>query len=410
MPWRFTPLTVALALALLAGACSSESSDSSSTSLADELVAPGTACDETAAVGEEGETVAEIVESVASEAGLSSVLYQVTRGDELIAADAVGESQAGVDADQSMRFRTGNVAFAWMGTLLLLFDEHGDASLDDPVSEWLPDLDVPNADEVTLKMLAQSTSGYPDYVPDAAFNDDFYADPFRQWKPSELLDVAFAQEPFYEPGTAWNYAHTNYVILGAALAEIGGKPLDELLTEMVTQPMGLDATAAALTPALPVPALHTYSSERSVWEETTFWNPSWQTAPGSVFSTDICDLAASAVAVGTGTLLSDEAYASMVAPDTVELGAAPDTCPEGACRQNTESVFYGLGVISISDWIVQTPLFGGMGAVHAYLPEADLAVAIVTVAGQASEVDENYAMGIWKSIAEELTPEHVPPG
>lgn len=48
-------------------------------------------------------------------------------------------------------------------------------------------------------------------------------------------------------------------------------------------------------------------------------------------------MAASARAVGTGEILTDDVY-------------------------------YAPGVIVMNDWIVQTPLFGGMGAVHAYLP------------------------------------------
>jgi hypothetical protein len=78
------------------------------------------------------------------------------------------------------------------------------------------------------------------------------------------------------------------------------------------------------------------------------------------------------------------------------------------CRQNTENTYYALGVIVMSDWVAQTPLFGGMGAVHAYLPEEDLAVAIAAVAGPDSEVDKNFAMQLWQSIAEELSPNNVP--
>ncbi len=45
-------------------------------------------------------------------------------------------------------------------------DEHK-LSLDDTVGKWLPDL--PDANQVTLKMLANMTSGYVDYVTDPSF-------------------------------------------------------------------------------------------------------------------------------------------------------------------------------------------------------------------------------------------------
>lgn len=364
--------------------------------------------DQEVAVGADGEAIATIVESAVAANDLTSVVYRVTRDGELLAADAIGDTVTGIPATQDMHFRNGNVAFAYMGTLLLLMAEEGIVELDDPVSTWLPDLDVPGVDTVTLKMLAASTSGYPDYVLDDTFVDSFLEDPFRQISPAELLDYAFATPPWYAPGTAWNYAHTNYVILGEALSAAGGAPLGDLLSEWVIEPMGLRSTAPVLDPLVPEPVLHTFSTERGVFEETTFWNPSWQTAPGSVVATDICDLVDSAAAIGTGELLDEASFALMLAPETAELGPPPEGCP--VCRQFDEAQYYGLGVIVRAGWIHQTPLFGGAGAVHAYLPSEGLAVAIVAVSGAGTEANTNHAVRIWTSLAAELTPENVPPG
>jgi len=368
-----------------------------------------TACSNaTVRIGTDGNTIAQTVEQAFIDNGLASVLYRVTKAGELIAAGALGDSMTGVPADQSMHFRNGNVAFGYMGTLLLLMNENGEVSLDDPVSKWLPDLALPNADKVTLAMLADSTSGYPDYVPNDTFANAFLDDPFKGFTPKDLIDIGLSTPPWYEPGTAWNYAHTNYVILGEALAAAGGKPLGDLLTERVIETIGLTNTAPVITPGMPEPVLHTFSTERDVFEETTFWNPSWQTAPGSVIATNICDMVTSAAAIGTGLLLTNESYNRMIAPVMAQLGLPPASCPKGVCRQLSDTTYYGLGVIIMSDWIVQTPMFGGQGSVHAYLPSEDLAVAIVAVTGQNSKPNTNYAQQIWQSITTELTPKHVP--
>ena len=72
--------------------------------------------------------------------------------------------------------------------------------------------------------LAQMTSGYPDYViGNDAFGAELYDDPFRQWEPDELLSFATSKPLLYEPGTNWNYAHTNYVLLGRALEKATGE-------------------------------------------------------------------------------------------------------------------------------------------------------------------------------------------
>ena len=59
-----------------------------------------------------------------------------------------------------MHFRIGAMAIPYLINVLLQLQDQGRLSLDDPVSNWLPDL--PNADRVTLRMLASNTSGYPD--------------------------------------------------------------------------------------------------------------------------------------------------------------------------------------------------------------------------------------------------------
>src|SRR5690606_19686200 len=160
---------------------------------ADEEPAPttsvsATCADEDVAVGTDGESIAQIVADAVAADDLTSVLDRVTRDGELTAAGAVGDSVTGIPVTPDMHFRNGNVAFSYLGTLLLLMAEEGIVSLDDTVATWLPDLDVPGADAVTLKMLVASTSGYPDYVPDDGFVDRFLADPFQHLTPQELID------------------------------------------------------------------------------------------------------------------------------------------------------------------------------------------------------------------------------
>ena len=395
---------VAMCVALVVPtACTPGSSETEGT----QSPSSGAACtNKETSSGADGDFIAKTVRDYANKEGLTSVVYRVARDGELIAARAVGDTVTGVPATQQMHFRNGNVAFAYMGTLLLLMAEAGVLRLDDPVSKWLPAWNLPNADKVTLRMLVYSTSGYPDYVPDETFDKALLSDPFQQMTPRRLLGYAFRTPPLYAPGTGWNYAHTNYVILGAALEAVGKKPLGELLTEKVIAPMGLENTRPVLTPEVPEPVLHSFNTERGVYEDATYWNPSWQTAPGSVIATNICDMLVSAEKVGTGALLSRASFDQMLTPEKGELGPVPAGCT--VCRQFDEHQFYGAGVLVRSGWIHQTPLFGGAGAVHAYLPSAKLAVAMVAVSGKTSKPGVNHAVNIWTALAEKLTPDNVP--
>ena len=364
--------------------------------------------------------ISTVVREAMREQHLRAVIVRVTKGDRVIATKAFGSSLDGVPATTRMRFRNGAVAFAYVSTLLLRHVDAGRVRLDDTVDQWLPDL--PNADRVTLRMLANQTTGYPDYERDPAFEAAFEADPFRQWTYRERLKVAFAKPVLFEPGTNWSYSHTNFMILGRILREVGGQPLATQLRRQVLRPMGLRATVADQTSQIPAPVLHAYSSERrgvlgldpavSFYEESTFWNMAWGTPVGATQTTDIRDLARSARAIGTGELLSPRSYRAMTQPRLLGFGQRQDNCTP-SCFQQSVGYNYGLGIVRSGDWLLQNPLLGGYGATMAYLPDEDVTIAVATTFKQAAfNADGGYpnaSDGIFRSLGALLAPEHAPP-
>lgn len=257
--------------------------------------------------GAKADAVIRIVRDFMTQAHLKAVLVRVTVAGKEVVTRAVGDSMTGVPATTAMHFRNGAVAISYVATLLLKLVDEKKLRLDDKLSRWLPDF--PHADRVTLGQLAQMTSGYPDYVlGNEAFDAELYANPFRQWTTQELLDQISSRPLLYDPGTNWNYAHTNYLLLGLALEKAAGQDMPTLLQRKVLSPLGLTATANSDTPAIPEPALHAFTSERRAalkipagvpfYEESTFWNPSWTITHGAIQTTTIYDMEATAVGIG----------------------------------------------------------------------------------------------------------------
>ncbi|MEV6974073.1 serine hydrolase domain-containing protein [Kitasatospora sp. NPDC093806] len=347
--------------------------------------------------------VLDIARQVQAELDLNSVVLRITVDGRELVTGAIGESMTDVPAEPDMHFRAGSVAFPFFGIILLQLAEEGRISLDDPVAQWLPDL--PRADEITLRMLGDSTSGLADYVTDPGFLRAIYADPFRHWTPEELVAISTGYDLWYRPGSNWSYSHANFVLLGAALEKITGTRLDHLLHQRIFDPLALRETANGFTPDIPTPVLHAFTSSRGTYEESTFWNPSWTTAPGAVLTADICDLAASIEAVGTGRLLSPESFRTQLDPGTVGLPGPVHGCPKDVCLPQTEAQHFGLGVIVHDGWILSNPSFYGYAAVEAYQPDARLAVAVATTKGCASP-DRNTAQDVAARIVARLAPEH----
>jgi len=401
-------LLVALCvLALIAGCSSGTQSGESATSTA------GTEDSRADAV------MRAVRETMATE-HLKAVIVRVTVDGQEIVTEAVGESMTGVPADTNMHFRNGAVAISYVSTLLLKLVDEQKVSLDDKLSKFLPE--IPHADRVTLGQLARMTSGYVDYViGNTKMIDAAYANPFRRWTVHELLQFAVNEPLLYEPGTNWNYAHTDYLLLGLALEKATGEQMPKLLSEKVLRPLGLTNTVNSLTPEIPAPALHAFSSERReflkippgtpFYEESTFWDPSWTITHGAIQTTDIYDMEATAVGIGSGKLLSEDSYKKLVSTDLRGKTHKQPGC--ATCEALDDVYTYGMGLVVSGNWLLQNPLMSGYAAVEAYLPSQKIAIAVaVTYLPEAFDDQGNYANAadtLFRRIGAVMAPDDAPP-
>ncbi|MDR6977901.1 CubicO group peptidase (beta-lactamase class C family) [Streptomyces sp. 3330] len=361
------------------------------------------ACEATRHPRGQAREVLALVRAARKELGLKAALVKVTVGGRELVTGADGESLTDVPATPAMHFRTGSVGIAFMGTVLLQLVQEHKAHLDDPVSRWLPDL--PHGDKITLRMLGDSTSGLHDYVTDPVFLKKLYADPWQHWAPEEVVGISLSHPLWYRPGTNWSYSHANFVLLGRALEKISGTPLDRLLRQRVMKPLKLRNTRNNDTALIPPPVLHAYDDERGTYEESTYFNPSWTTAPGAVLTQDICDLARSGQGIGSGELLSKHSFRTQLDPGTVGLGHPAANCPATVCLPMTEDFHFGIGVVVKNGWVVQNPSFFGYAAVMAYEPHQRLSIAVSTTVGPDAP-EGNTAQTITERIADLLAPQH----
>ena len=113
--------------------------------------------------------------------------------------------------------------------------------------------------------------------------------------------------------------------------------------------------------------------------------------------------------VGRGALVSKRMYRLQTGNRLAGFGAADPTGACGPCRPLTEERSYGFGVILQGDWITQTKFFAGSGATTGYLPDAGLAITVVTTLGPEA-FDEtgaaaNPSSAVFGEIARLMAPE-----
>ncbi|MFE6839412.1 serine hydrolase domain-containing protein [Streptomyces sp. NPDC057705] len=317
---------------------------------------------------------------------LTAAMAEVWVDGERVSAAAAGETMTGFPATTDMRFRIGSVAIPYLTTALLKLVDEGEVSLDDKISRWRPDL--PHADEITLKMLASTSSGYADYVTDQAFIAALYKNPFRTWTAEERVKISVSKPLVLPPGSGFAYSHANWVILGDIIARVRRKPLEEVMVQDVLKPLGLNHTAISSKADIPEPVLHSFDNERGVFEDATYWNPSWTLAPGAVMTGTLEDMAKSFAGIGEGKLLTPKSHKAQL---TGVVKVKGDT-------------WFALGLPVQNTWIVQNPSFAGYAGTVAYLPSKKIAIATVATQGLGSTV-QNASSDVLQAIAAHVAPE-----
>lgn len=126
------------------------------------------------------------------------------------------------------------------GSALLLLIEDGLVTLDDPVSDYVPEFRGGDKGAVRIRHLLSHTSG-------VASNPKLYHE-HRTW---ETLREANLALPLYAPpGSAYLYSSINYLILTMIAERVSGQNLDALLGERVFGPLGMVDTTFNPAPEL----------------------------------------------------------------------------------------------------------------------------------------------------------------
>ena len=141
-------------------------------------------------------------------------------------------------------FRAGSIIKPFIATVVLQLVEEKKLTLDDRLSAVLPHSVVgrfANADQITVRMLLNHTSGIPEYN-DGAFYRNVLVHPKRIWRVDEFLDRAASQPPAFTPGTRYGYSNTDYNLLGLIIERATGKLWRTAVRERIIDPLDLNHT------------------------------------------------------------------------------------------------------------------------------------------------------------------------
>ncbi len=269
--------------------------------------------------------------------------------------------------------RIGSVTKTFTATLLLQAAHEELLSLDDTIDQYVEG--VPNGDKITLRQMADMTSGIASYTADDQWVKEWSSDPYRVWKPEELAQAGIKDSPQFDPGTEWFYSNTNYVLLGLVLEQVTGKPIGELYREQIIEPLGLKNTSFPDQADSSIPEPHaqgyTFQGQSPGGKpiDSTDWSPSEAWTAGSMIST-VEDLLVYGRALGTGKgLLPPEKQSERL--DSFVSDVPPLNQPP-----LKGDLAYGIGLGKDHGWVGHNGEIPGFNTYLFYHPELNAVVAV----------------------------------
>lgn len=276
------------------------------------------------------------------------------------------------------KFLQGSVGKTYVAAIAMQLVENKQLSLDSKVSDYLGDYpwynQVPNAKDITVRMLMNHTSGIMRYEFKESFTTDLTNNPDKFWKPEELIKYVLNETPAFEAGKGWEYSDTNYILLGLIIEKITRQSYYSILEKSILKRFKLKETLPSSQKKLHglvqgyAGKNNAFGGKEKMIEENgaMIINPQFEWTGGGLYSTTR-DLARWGKLLYEGKAFNNTLVAGMVEGVPATLG---------------KNVSYGLGVIvrqsSFGVSYGHSGFFPGYLTEMAYFPDYKICVAVQT--------------------------------
>jgi hypothetical protein len=112
-------------------------------------------------------------------------------------------------------------------------------SVDDPITEYIPELEGQGMDEITIRHLLTMSSGL-EYSGEGGGGGPLGDDAKTYYDPN-LRELALTVKPEVEPGTRWEYNNYHPLLLGMVLERATDRPVATYLSQKIWRPLGMEA-------------------------------------------------------------------------------------------------------------------------------------------------------------------------
>nr|CEL20918.1 D-alanyl-D-alanine carboxypeptidase [Kibdelosporangium sp. MJ126-NF4]CTQ98277.1 D-alanyl-D-alanine carboxypeptidase (EC 3.4.16.4) [Kibdelosporangium sp. MJ126-NF4] len=234
----------------------------------------------------------------------------------------LADRRTGRKATGDEHSRIGSDTKTWTATVVLQLVGEGRIGLDDTVEKYLPGLIRTkhyDGRRITIRQLLQHTSGLPDYL-EAAFWEDEDEHRWDHIEPLLTVRQALALPPPERAPSGFAYSNTNYNLVGLIVGKVTGRTIATEIDRRIVQRLGLCHTSwPGDRTTIPKPDMRGYVKRSGTLVDVTEWNTSEADASGALISTG-ADATTFWTALVSGKLLAPAQLAEMQRTIVDDLG------------------------------------------------------------------------------------------
>lgn len=189
--------------------------------------------------------------------------------------------------DANTVFEIGSISKTFTSAILAYYVNEGKVKLTDPITKFLPDsVNInPALKDITLLTLSNHTSGLA-RMPDNLDPNTDELNPYKLYDKKLLFAYLKTCKLNSDPGEQYAYSNLAVGLLGTVLSQVGGKPYDELVADIICKPLGMKSTIQHLTTEIQPRVATVYNADGKA-------TPSWDfdaLAPCGALHSSVNDL------------------------------------------------------------------------------------------------------------------------
>lgn len=235
-------------------------------------------------------------------------------------AFGVAERAFHTPADTATRYRVASITKLFTSVLILQLVQEGKLALETPIRGYLPDYPGAGADRVTIHQLLNHTSGIANFDREVTSYQQAIANGIEQYQKPHTTDALLRRccsGPLVsQPGVAFSYNNSDYIVLGKIIERVTGKRFGEVLSERILRPLGLRDTGMLRQDTVMEGLASTYfyrDDTRTLVNDLPVYIENWYAA-GGMYSTTSDLLNFADALFGSERLLNAEMRTRLLAP------------------------------------------------------------------------------------------------